>query len=68
MTDLNRSARTMAVLTVVSRLSGFARVVVFATVFGKTYLANTYVSSNTLPNILFELFAAGALQADIMVQ
>ncbi|MFN8051079.1 MAG: lipid II flippase MurJ [Acidimicrobiales bacterium] len=63
MTDLNRSARLMAVLTVVSRLSGFARVMVFTWVFGKSYLANTYVSSNTVPNILFELFAAGALQA-----
>lgn len=53
----------MAILTVVSRLTGFARVVVFAAVFEKTFLANTYISSNTIPNILFELFAAGALQA-----
>lgn len=63
MTDLDRSARLMGVLTVVSRASGFARVAVFALVFGRTYLANTYASSNTVPNILFELFAAGALQA-----
>lgn len=63
MTDLNRSARSMAILTVVSRLTGFARVVVFTAVFSKTYLANTYISANTVPNILFELFAAGALQA-----
>lgn len=63
MTDLDRSARAMTVLTAVSRLSGFARVLVFTYVFGKTYLANTYVSANTVPNILFELFAAGALQA-----
>ena len=63
MSDLDRSARAMTVLTAVSRLSGFARVLVFTYVFGKTYLANTYVSANTVPNILFELFAAGALQA-----
>ena len=63
MVDLNRSARLMGALTVVSRLTGFARVVVFAAVFQKSYLANTYISSNTVPNILFELFAAGALQA-----
>lgn len=53
----------MAILTVVSRLTGFARVVVFTAVFSKSYLANTYISANTVPNILFELFAAGALQA-----
>lgn len=63
MSDLNRSARSMAILTVVSRLTGFARVVVFTAVFSKTFLANTYISANTVPNILFELFAAGALQA-----
>ncbi|MCO5312661.1 MAG: hypothetical protein M9952_06960 [Microthrixaceae bacterium] len=63
MTDLTRSARAMTVLTVVSRVSGFARMVVFAAVFGGTVLDNVYNSSNTIPNILFELFAAGALQA-----
>lgn len=63
MTDLDRSTRSMAVLTVISRLSGFARVVVFTHVFAKTFLANTYQTANLIPNILFELFAAGALQA-----
>ena len=63
MTDLHRSARVMTVLTVVSRLSGFARMIVFASVFGGTLLDNVYNSANTVPNILFELFAAGALQA-----
>lgn len=63
MTDLHRSTRLMTVLTVVSRLSGFARIIVFAAVFGGTVLDNVYNSSNTIPNILFELFAAGALQA-----
>lgn len=63
MTDLFRSTRSMALLTVASRLSGFVRIAVFASVFGKTYLANTYQSANTIPNVLFELFAAGALQA-----
>lgn len=63
MTDLHRSARVMTALTVVSRLSGFARMIVFASVFGGTLLDNVYNSSNTVPNILFELFAAGALQA-----
>jgi putative peptidoglycan lipid II flippase len=66
MTDLNRSARLMTVLTAVSRVSGFARVVVFASVFGKTFLANTYLTANGVPNSLFELFAAGMLQAALV--
>ena len=63
MTDLDRSARTMTLVTIASRLSGFVRVAVFANVFGRALLANTYQLANTVPNILFELFAAGALQA-----
>lgn len=60
---LARSTATQTVLTGISRLTGFARVVVVAAVLGTTFLGNTYQSANTIPNIVFELFAAGALQA-----
>jgi putative peptidoglycan lipid II flippase len=60
---LARSTATQTVLTAVSRITGFARVVVVAAVLGTTFLGNTYQSANTVPNIVFELFAAGALQA-----
>jgi putative peptidoglycan lipid II flippase len=60
---LARSTAAMTALTAVSRITGFARIVVVAAVLGTTYLGNTYQSANTVPNILFELFAAGALQA-----
>jgi len=53
----------MAVFTVVSRATGFARLVVVAAVLGTSYLGNTYQSANTVPNVLFELFAAGVLQS-----
>ena len=59
----NRAAARMTVLTAVSRATGFARMVVVAAVLGTSYLGNTYQSANSIPNILFELFAAGALQA-----
>jgi len=59
----NRAAARMSVLTVVSRLTGFARVVVVAAVLGASYLGNVYQSANSVPNILFELFAAGVLQS-----
>jgi len=53
----------MALGTLVSRASGFARVVVVTNVLGATYLANVYQSANSIPNLLFELLAAGVLQA-----
>lgn len=59
----NRAAAQMSVLTVVSRGTGFLRVVVVAAVLGTSYLGNVYQSSNMIPNILFELFAAGVLQS-----
>jgi len=61
--DLARSTATQTVLTAISRVTGFARVVIVAAVLGTTFLGNTYQSANTVPNIVFELFAAGALQA-----
>ncbi len=59
----NRAAVRMSGLTLLSRITGFARVVVVAAVLGTSYLGNVYQSSNAIPNILFELFAAGALQS-----
>jgi putative peptidoglycan lipid II flippase len=58
-----RSTLSMSVLTVVSRVTGFVRILVVASVLGPTFLGNTYQSSNSVPNILFELIAAGVLQA-----
>ena len=53
----------MSALTALSRITGFVRILVVAAVLGTTYLGNTYQSANSVPNLLFELFAAGALQA-----
>jgi putative peptidoglycan lipid II flippase len=61
--DRNRAAARMAAVTLVSRGSGFVRVVVVAAVLGATFLGNTYQTANSIPNLLFELVAAGALQA-----
>jgi putative peptidoglycan lipid II flippase len=63
LTDTTRSVGAMSVLTAVSRLTGFLRLTVVTGVLGTTYLANTYETANTVPNVLFELLAAGALQA-----
>jgi putative peptidoglycan lipid II flippase len=60
---LTRSTATISAFTLVSRLTGFVRIFVLAAVVGTTYLGNTYQAANSVPNLVFELFAAGALQA-----
>jgi putative peptidoglycan lipid II flippase len=53
----------MGGVTAVSRVAGFARVLVVAAVLGTTYLGNTFQAANSMSNVLFELLAAGALSA-----
>jgi putative peptidoglycan lipid II flippase len=59
--SLGRGAAINTLATAASRATGFVRVVVVAAALGTTFLANTYQTANTAPNVLFELFAAGVL-------
>ncbi|MBX6358379.1 MAG: virulence factor MviN, partial [Micromonosporaceae bacterium] len=51
----------IAVLTVASRVAGFARTVVFTWSVGSNDLGDIYLAANTVPNIIFEIVAGGAL-------
>jgi len=64
--DLARAALTIAVITVAARVVGFLRILVFARTVGPSCLGDTYYTANTVPNILFDLVAGGAL-ASIVV-
>ncbi|MBO4208313.1 murein biosynthesis integral membrane protein MurJ [Micromonospora echinofusca] len=55
------AAALIAVLTVVSRLVGFGRTATFTWVVSDTDLGDMYVVANTVPNIIFEIVAGGAL-------
>ena len=55
------AAVSIAGVTAVARLVGFGRTVTFARTVGPTCLGDTYVTSNTVPNIVFEVVAGGAL-------
>ncbi|HEX6969963.1 MAG TPA: lipid II flippase MurJ [Micromonosporaceae bacterium] len=56
------AATLIAVLTVASRLAGFGRTAVFTWVMGEhSDLGGMYVVANTIPNIVFEIVAGGAL-------
>ena len=59
--SLARGAAITTVATAISRLTGFVRVMVVAGAMGTTFLANTYQTANTAPNVVFELVAAGVL-------
>ncbi|MBB2943134.1 putative peptidoglycan lipid II flippase [Actinoplanes lutulentus] len=71
MTDTAKTAAKIAgaaalitVLTVVARLAGFGRTLVFFYTVGEGGdggLADIYFAANTVPNIVFELVAGGAL-------
>ncbi|MET7425705.1 lipid II flippase MurJ [Dactylosporangium sp. NPDC005555] len=55
------AAALVAALTMLSRIAGFARILVFNWSVGPTFLGNAYTAANTIPNIIFELVAGGAL-------
>ncbi|WP_162908255.1 murein biosynthesis integral membrane protein MurJ [Allorhizocola rhizosphaerae] len=55
------AATLIAVLTVASRVFGFARNVVFTLSVGPTELGDIYLAANTVPNVVFEIVAGGAL-------
>jgi putative peptidoglycan lipid II flippase len=59
--SLARGAAAITTATAVSRLTGFIRVIVVAATMGTTFLANTYQTANSAPNVVFELVAAGVL-------
>lgn len=61
--DTARAAAGMGAITAISRVLGFARVLVVLVVLGTTYLGNAFNSANLVSNVLFELLAAGALSA-----
>jgi putative peptidoglycan lipid II flippase len=55
------AAALIAVLTVASRVAGFARYYVLGVTVGGTDLGDIYVAASTIPNAIFEIVAGGAL-------
>lgn len=58
-----RDTLTVTVCTLISRISGFGRVLSIAAVMGNGLLADVYLTANMIPNLLFELVALGVMQA-----
>jgi putative peptidoglycan lipid II flippase len=60
---LLRVAAPISGWNLVSRLTGFGRVLVLGGAVGTTFAGNTYQSANLVSNLLFELLAAGLLSS-----
>src|SRR3954471_14845255 len=55
------SSAPVAAWPLVSRASGLVRVVVIGAVLGPTFLANTFLATNTVPNLTFAAVAGPVL-------
>ena len=56
-----RGAAIVATLTILSRVLGLVRTLVFSQTVGATCLGTAYVTANQVPNLLYELILGGAL-------
>lgn len=60
---LARAAALIAAITILARLAGFARTVVFGRSVGSGCVGAVYQTANTIPNIVFDIVAGGVLSA-----
>src|SRR4029079_14661136 len=56
----------IAVLTLLTRVVGFGRWLVFSGTVGSSCVGTAYASANLVPNVLFEVVAGGALAAAVV--
>jgi putative peptidoglycan lipid II flippase len=56
-----RGALVVASLTILSRILGLVRTLVFSQTVGASCLGTAYVTANQIPNLLYELILGGAL-------
>ena len=60
------AAVMITVVTIASRLVGFARSLVLSSTLGTVGVGTAYTSANVLPNVLFEVAAGGALAGAVV--
>ena len=61
-----RSSATVSAWTLVSRITGAGRVIVIGAVLGPTFFANTFVATNTVPNLVY-LSILGSVLGPVVV-
>ncbi len=60
------AALLIGVITILARLAGFGRIVVFSQTVGTSCLSQAYYTANQVPNIVFEIVAGGALASMVV--
>ncbi|MGE5290703.1 MAG: murein biosynthesis integral membrane protein MurJ [Micromonosporaceae bacterium] len=63
---LGRAAVLIGAITVLARVAGFGRTIVFAHTVGNQSLGAAYATANQVPNIIFDIVAGGALTAVVV--
>ena len=58
-----RTAALIAAITVVARVVGFGRTVVYGHAVGANCVGDVYTTANVIPNIIFDVVAGGTLSA-----
>ena len=58
--------RRWSAWTLVSRVTGLGRVIVIGAVLGPTFFANTFVATNTIPNVAYLAIAGTVLSAVVV--
>ncbi|MGI9008790.1 MAG: murein biosynthesis integral membrane protein MurJ [Streptosporangiaceae bacterium] len=66
LTGIGRGAVLIGGLTVVARILGFARTVVFAGTVHTSCLSAAYVTANLVPNVIYDIVLGGALTAFVV--
>jgi peptidoglycan biosynthesis protein MviN/MurJ (putative lipid II flippase) len=64
--SIGRAAVMIGVITVLARLVGFGRQVVFAHTVGTTCLGTAYTTANMVPNIIYDIVLGGALSSVVV--
>jgi peptidoglycan biosynthesis protein MviN/MurJ (putative lipid II flippase) len=63
---IGHAAVMIGVITVLARLVGFGRQVVFAHTVGTTCLGTAYTTANMVPNIIYDIVLGGALSSVVV--
>jgi peptidoglycan biosynthesis protein MviN/MurJ (putative lipid II flippase) len=61
-----RTSATVGAWTLVSRITGLGRVIAIGAVLGPTFLANSFVATNTVPNVAYLAIAGTVLSAVVV--
>lgn len=66
MSGLLRSNLVVAAGTMLSRVTGLLRLMVFGWIIGQTALSDAYFIANETPNIVYDLLLGGVLSATLV--